>query len=85
MYNLAVYYLDGRGGVERDVDMAMILLEKAAAEGLSQAQTDLGVLVSEERGDWHQAAHLFSSAAQQNVRHPFISFDLDCAVTQIFW
>ena len=41
--NLAALYLDGIGGIQKDYDKAVALLEKAAAQDYAQAQINLAI------------------------------------------
>ena len=43
MYNLAVFYQDGRGGLPRDPEKAEQLVRRAAEAGLPGAQQALGL------------------------------------------
>ncbi|VDI35481.1 Hypothetical predicted protein [Mytilus galloprovincialis] len=67
LYNLALLYLKGEGCIEKNVNLAIQLLEKAADFGLGQAQTYLGVYYTEEETqDLEKAVSLFKAAADQN-------------------
>ena len=72
MYNLAMLYLQGEGGLNIDVSMAMSLLETAASSGLVDAQRELGVLYTEsDHKDMVRAAQLFNMAATQKVLYSY--------------
>lgn len=67
LYNLALLYLKGEGCIEKNVPLAIELLQKAAANGLCQAQTHLGVYYTEEETqDLEKAVSFFKAAAEQN-------------------
>lgn len=67
LYNLALLYLKGEGCIEKNVNLAIELLQKAAEYGLGQAQTYLGVYYTEEETqDLEKAVSLFQAAADQN-------------------
>jgi len=44
MHDLGLYYAEGRGGVERNMDTALSWFEKAAERGVVDSQYNLGVL-----------------------------------------
>ncbi|XP_035681601.1 DAP3-binding cell death enhancer 1-like [Branchiostoma floridae] len=65
-YNLATLYLHGGGGLQQDTDKALGLLQQAAAQGVMQAQSFLGVYwTMEPHRDMFTASQHFTSAAQQ--------------------
>lgn len=45
--NLAIHYANGTGGVAKDTGRAMDLFQKAAEQGVPQAQTSLGIMYSQ--------------------------------------
>ncbi|XP_041357109.1 uncharacterized protein LOC121374193 [Gigantopelta aegis] len=67
LYNLAMLYLKGEGGVAQDTSRALSLLERAAHQGLTQAQIFLGVYYTEEeKEDMEKAVIFFNMAAEQD-------------------
>ncbi|KAJ8297710.1 hypothetical protein KUTeg_024241 [Tegillarca granosa] len=67
LYNMALIYLKGEGGIEKNPRLAISLLESAANLGLCEAQTYLGVHYTEsETKDMEKAVSFFKSAADQN-------------------
>lgn len=68
IFNLALMTLRGEGGLSKDRVKAIQLLNKAAKQGLAQAQTYLGVYYTEDddnQQDFEQAASFFKAAASQ--------------------
>lgn len=68
-FNLALMTMNGEGGVAKDKKRALELMNKAAMQGLAQAQTYLGVYYTEDEDnqqDYEQAASYFQAAADQN-------------------
>ncbi|XP_023227736.1 death ligand signal enhancer-like isoform X2 [Centruroides sculpturatus] len=43
LYNLGIYYLEGMGGLEKDENTAIELIEKAAEQNIVEAQVFLGI------------------------------------------
>jgi hypothetical protein len=66
-YNVGVMYFNGQG-VEKDIDQAIVWLEKAADEGSVDSQVRLGVIYVVGRdvpNDYSRALTLFKEAAYQ--------------------
>nr|KAG5711563.1 hypothetical protein BaRGS_016745 [Batillaria attramentaria] len=69
VFNLALMTMNGEGGITKDKERAMELLNTAAMQGLAQAQTYLGVYyteVEDDQQDFEQAASFFQAAADQD-------------------
>ena len=68
MHDLALYYTDGRGGVNVDVAIAESWFEKAAQHGVVDSQFNLAVLAESQKEpaqDLEKAYFWYSIAAQQ--------------------
>ena len=66
MYNLALFYMEGLGGLAKDPEHALELLKRAAENGLCKAQSFLGLYYADETSshcDYDKAVPYLEMAA----------------------
>lgn len=79
-HDLGAIYIAGHGGVERNLERAVMWFEKAAAQGIANASYNLGVLYHQGMGveaDLDKAIEWYKKAASQN--HPEAQYNLGIA------
>lgn len=69
MYNLAILYMQGEGGLSKDLQHSIELLKEAAEHGLCKAQSFLGLYYADESSshcDYEKAVPYLKMAAAKN-------------------
>jgi len=65
-YQLGLAYLYGANGIHKDLNEARLWFKKAALQGSSRAQTNLGILYSMETTNLNEAQSWFKQAIQRD-------------------
>ncbi len=74
LFNLAIWYANGKGGVERNPFKAFELFLQAAIAGIPQAQYETAVMLERGLGctqDYAEAAHWYEEAAKRGHAEAF--------------
>lgn len=77
MFNLALFYMEGLGGLTKDPQHSLELLKEAAGNGLCKAQLYLGLYYADESSshcDYYKAIPYLKMAAAK--KHPSAEFNL---------